>query len=245
MSKQSYGAIMNRHLLLQLGERLRALRIAQSMTQEQMAKAADIDRKTLRSVEAGEPTPSIGTYLRVMTELGINGELALLTGDVMAPAPVGSAGARSKHLPPAVTVSIKPSALKHQTQDLLSTSLHEEAVRVVKADPSRLVEVCAVLTKWIQDQPDSRSMGLWREWEKILHDQAWRKVLGPTARAQQLRSASPMGAVVSDAARNAIFKQLSDLKKGIVLHNDSALMESLDVQDKLPEHQVTKSGPNQ
>ncbi|MDY0747783.1 helix-turn-helix transcriptional regulator [Paucibacter sp. R3-3] len=233
---------MNRHLLQQLGERLRALRIAQSMTQEQMAKAADIDRKTLRSVEAGEPTPSIGTYLRVMTELGINGELALLTGDTMTPAPAGSVAARSKHLPPAVTVNIQPSALKHQTQDLLSTSLHEEAVRVVKADPSRLEEVHDVLAKWIRDQPNSRSISLWREWEKILADHAWRKVLGSTARAQQLRSASPMGVVVSDAARKAILEQLSTLKKGVVLNSASALMGSSHAQDNSTEHQATESG---
>ena len=65
--------MLNRHLLLQLGDRLRGLRKARGMTTEQLAVAAGITRKTLRSVETGDPFSAIGTYLRVMAVLGVNG----------------------------------------------------------------------------------------------------------------------------------------------------------------------------
>jgi DNA-binding XRE family transcriptional regulator len=51
-----------------------------------MARRVGISRTTLAAVEAGDPAPSIGTYLRVMAVLGIGGDLALLAGDVMHPA---------------------------------------------------------------------------------------------------------------------------------------------------------------
>lgn len=214
-------SVMNRHLLLQLGDRLRALRKARGMTAEQMAEAAGITRKTLRSVEAGDPTPAIGTYLRVMAVLGINGELALLAGDMLSPPLPGSAAARSKRPPPAVKVEIGPSAARHQTQDLLSMALHEAAVRLVKKSPELTNTARDTLARWMHEHPSSRSMSLWREWASILESSSWQKVMASTARAQQLRQASPLAAVVPEPTRRKILQELADIKSGVVLESPS------------------------
>ena len=64
---------------------------------------------------------------------------------------------------------------------------------------------------------DSRSSGLWREWQEILREGAWRKVLGRTRRAQELRQASPLATVLPECVRQDILSQVRSLKKGLVL----------------------------
>jgi len=228
-------SLMNRHLLLQLGDRLRGLRKARGMTAEQLAQAAGITRKTLRSVESGDPTPAIGTYLRVMAVLGVNGELALLAGGALSPAPPGSAAARSRRLPPTVKVEIGPSSAKHQTQDLLSLALHEEAVRLIKQNPPLAEKAKSTLAGWMDAQPTSRSMSLWRDWEAILASSSWRKVMASTARAQQLRQASPLGVVLPEEARRRILDQFAAHRQGVVLESPSLGPSNLlsDPQDDL------------
>ncbi len=191
------------------------------MTAEQLAQAAGITRKTLRSVELGDPSPAIGTYLRVMAVLGVNGELALLAGGALSPAPPGSAAARSRRLPPTVKVEIGPSSAKHQTQDLLSFALHEEAVRLIKQNPPLAEKARSTLAGWMDSQPTSRSMSLWRDWSAILATSSWRKVMASTARAQQLRQASPLGAVLPDEARRKILEQFAAHRQGVVLESPS------------------------
>jgi transcriptional regulator with XRE-family HTH domain len=88
-------SVLERQLLLQFGERLKRLRKASGRRTVEMAQQVGISRTTLAAVESGDPGPSMGTYLRVMSALGISGELALLAGDVMVPAPAGTAAARS------------------------------------------------------------------------------------------------------------------------------------------------------
>jgi transcriptional regulator with XRE-family HTH domain len=55
-----------RQLLVQLGERLRRARIARDVTAVELAERLGISRTTLRAVESGDPSPTIGTYLRVL-----------------------------------------------------------------------------------------------------------------------------------------------------------------------------------
>ena len=64
--------VLERQLLLQLGDRLKRLRKAQGLGTVEMAKRAGISRTTLSSVESGDPGPAIGTYLRVMSVLGVS-----------------------------------------------------------------------------------------------------------------------------------------------------------------------------
>ena len=80
-----HAILLERQLLLQLGDRLKRLRKAQRLGTVDLAARAGIARNTLRAVESGDPGPSIGTYLRVMSILGACGDLALLAGDVAPP----------------------------------------------------------------------------------------------------------------------------------------------------------------
>ena len=76
------GSALERQLLVQLGGRLRAVRIHQGWTASQMAERVGISRTTLASVEAGAASPAIGTYLKVLGVLGLAGDLALVaTGE--------------------------------------------------------------------------------------------------------------------------------------------------------------------
>jgi transcriptional regulator with XRE-family HTH domain len=214
--------VLERQLLLQLGDRLKRLRQAQGLSTVEMAARVGITRNTLRAVESGDPAPSIGTYLKVMSVLGISGELALLAGDTLQPPPAGTAAARSRRTAPVVQVRVSADDTVHRLQDL---ALHEEAVRLVRSDPALQQQAQETVQRWL-DAGDSRSANLWREWLEILRKNAWRKVLGRTRRAQQLRQASPLVTVLPDEARQRILEEVSRLKKGVVLNETRGTLGS-------------------
>jgi transcriptional regulator with XRE-family HTH domain len=220
MSTSEIGAVLERQLLLQLGDRLKRLRKAQGLGTVEMAARAGTARNTLRAVEAGDPAPSIGTYLRVMSALGISGELALLAGDIMQPPPADSAAARSRRTAPIVEIRISADEARHRLQDLQSLALHEEAVRLAKANPALVLQAQDTARRWLATG-DSRSASLWREWLAILGAASWRKALGRTRLAQQLRQASPLVTVLPPEARQRILDQVSKLKEGIVIGGTS------------------------
>lgn len=212
----THGAVLERQLLLQLGDRLKRLRQAQGLGTVEMAQRVGISRPTLRAVEAGDPGPSMGTYLRVMSVLGVAADLALLAGDLHQPPPRGSAAARSRRARPLVHVTVTADEANHQAQDLQSLALHEEAVRLARVDPALVQRAQDTLQRWLRTG-DSRASGLWREWQDILHRQSWRKVLGRSRRAQELRQASPLVTVLPDDVRHDVLNQMRQLKKGVKL----------------------------
>jgi len=216
MNTPEITSVLDRQLLLQLGDRLKRLRQARGLGTVETAARIGVTRNTLRAVEAGDPAPSIGTYLRVMSVLGISGELALLAGDTLQPPLADSAAGRSKRAAPIVQVRISTDEAGHRLQDLQSLALHEEAVRLAKAHPALVTQAQDTAKRWLASG-DSRSAGLWREWLNILGAGTWRKVLGRTRHAQQLRQASPLVTVLPNEARQRILKQVSDLKKGVVI----------------------------
>ncbi|MDI1257712.1 helix-turn-helix transcriptional regulator [Aquabacterium sp.] len=209
-------SVLERQLLLQLGDRLKRLRQAKGLGTVEMAERVGISRPTLRAVEAGDPGPAMGTYLRVMSVLGVAGDLALLSGDVLQPPPPDSAAARSRRPRPIVQVTVTANDAGHQVQDLQSLALHEQAVRFVRAHPELVNQALDTLQRWLS-AGDSRSSGLWREWQDILRHQSWRKVLGRTRRAQELRQASPLVTLLPDDVRGDVLAQVRALKKGIKL----------------------------
>jgi len=215
-------SVLDRQLLLQLGDRLRRLRKTQGVGTVEMAARVGITRNTLRAVETGDPATSIGTYLRVMSVLGVSGELALRAADTLSPAPAGSAAARSRRTAPVVEVRVSADESMHRLQDLQSLLLHEEAVRRVKAKPELLKLVEDTAKRWLETG-DPRSAGLWREWLQILETGAWRKALGRSRRAQQLRQASPLVTVLPEDVRASILAQVRGLKKGVVLRGESVM----------------------
>jgi transcriptional regulator with XRE-family HTH domain len=209
-------AVLDRQLLLQLGDRLKRLRRAQGLGTVEMAARAGITRNTLRAVESGDPAPSIGTYLRVMSILGISSELALLAGDLTLPPPADSAAGRSHRPAPVVQVRVSATEARHQLQDLQSLALHDEAIRLVKADPTLVIRAAETARRWLATG-DPRSASLWHDWLDILAAGKWRKVLGRTRHAQQLRQTSPLVTVLPESTRRRILKQVGDLRKGIDL----------------------------
>lgn len=216
MSNSDFSAVLDRQLLFQLGDRLKRLRKAQRLGTVDMAARVGITRNTLRAVESGDPAPSIGTYLRVMSVLGVSAELALLAGDTLQPAPPGSAAAQSRRGRPVVQVLVSAESDRHRAQDLQSLALHEEAVRLARTDPALVQRAMDTVDRWLKTG-DTRSSGLWREWQEILRKGTWRKVLGRTRRAQQLRQASPLATVLPEDVRQDILAQVRGLKKGVVL----------------------------
>lgn len=224
MIAMNIPTVLERQLLLQLGDRLRRLRKAQGLGTVEMAARVGITRNTLRAVETGDPAPSMGTYLRVMSVLGVSGELALLAGDALQPPPPDSAAARSRRAAPEVRVHISASGASHRLQDLQSLALHEEAVRLARSDPALVRQAQQTVTRWL-DSGDARSADLWREWQGILEAGSWRKALGRTRRGQQLRQASPLVTVLPEASRQRILEQVNTLKAGVVLDGTTAAVQ--------------------
>ena len=67
-------------LLRELGQRLREARLRRRLSVSQVAERAQVSRPTLNKVEQGDPTVTMGTYMRVLTVLGLErdvGSLAL------------------------------------------------------------------------------------------------------------------------------------------------------------------------
>jgi len=187
------------------------------MSSVEMAQRVGMTRNTLRAIESGDPAPSFGNYLRVMSTLGVSGDLALLAADTMQPAPPGSAAARSRQARPAVQVRVSTDSSRHQAQDLQSLALHEHAIALTRTNPDLVHRAQETLRHWLMNSADSRSIGLWREWESVLERRQWRKVLGRTRRAQELRQASPLVMVLPEKTRQTILKEVRALKNGIVL----------------------------
>lgn len=209
-------SVLDRQLLLQLGDRLKLLRKSQGLSAVELAGRVGISRTTLSAVESGDPAPSMGTYLRVMSVLGVSGELALLAGDTLQPPPPGSAAAQSRRSRPIVQVQVTSDSSRHRVQDLQSLVLHEAAVRAIQQDPALRDKAQETLGRWILDNANSRSLSLWREWQQILKNKTWRKVLGSTRRAQELRQASPIVTILPDKVRQQVLRQVNELKQGVV-----------------------------
>ncbi len=71
----------SRRQLAAFGERLRLARKRRKISTVLMAERAGISRDTLNRVEKGDPAVSLGTYLRVLRVLGLDGDLELLAGE--------------------------------------------------------------------------------------------------------------------------------------------------------------------
>lgn len=68
-------------LLSQLGERLRLARLRRKLSNATVAGRAGISRTTLYKVEVGDPGATLGSYLRVLAALGLDGDLNALAAD--------------------------------------------------------------------------------------------------------------------------------------------------------------------
>jgi transcriptional regulator with XRE-family HTH domain len=68
-------------LLAEFGDRLRLARRRRKLSNSVVAKRAGISRTTLYKVEAGDPGATMGSYVRVLAVLGLEGDLHALAAD--------------------------------------------------------------------------------------------------------------------------------------------------------------------
>ena len=213
--------VLHRQLLLQLGDRLRRLRKDAKVSSVELAKRAGVSRTTLYAVEAGDPSPSMGNYLRVMAALGVASDLALVAGDLLRAPPADSAAGRSHRPKPQVSIIVSADNKRHQAQDLQSLVLHELAVDLGKKDPERIKEAQQVLERWMATAgPHSRP--LFDKWMAILRNRQWSKVLGRNRNAQELRQSSPLTVLLPKGTREQALESVSRLKAGLVLSDMSS-----------------------
>lgn len=205
-AKSEVPSVVDRQLLLQLGGRLKRARVRQGLTTTRMAERAGISRMTLSAVEAGELTPAMGSYLRVMSVLGVSHDLMLVASD--AP--------RAFEMNDLSSLSVSVSHANHQLQDFQSLMLHQEAIRWMRKQPELIQRALDTLDRWRQ-AGTSRSQFLWDEWTVILQRKAWRRALSQTRRAKELRQASPLATVLPPEVRKRILDEVQRLKKGIPL----------------------------
>ncbi len=70
-----------RRLLAELGENIRLARLRRGFSMQLVAERADISRKTLYSMERGDPGVNLGSYANVLHSLGLHGDLGLVARD--------------------------------------------------------------------------------------------------------------------------------------------------------------------
>lgn len=68
-------------LLAAFGKRLRLARLRRKLTTRTVAARANMSRSTLHNAEQGDPAVGLGTYVRLMSVLGLEGDIALLAAD--------------------------------------------------------------------------------------------------------------------------------------------------------------------
>ena len=68
-------------LLSELAERLKLARKRRRLSSAVVAQRAGISRTSLHKVETGDPGATLGTYLRVLAVLGLEGDINALAAD--------------------------------------------------------------------------------------------------------------------------------------------------------------------
>ncbi len=198
--------VLDRQLLIQLGQRLRRARKSNGFTTARLAEMAGLSRTTLAAVEAGEPAPTMGTYVRVMSALGIAGDLALLASGEL----------RQDGTEPGLKVEVSARRAKHDVQDLQSLMLHEEAVKLLKKNPALVARAIEILDSW-RTSGSPHSKVLLDEWSVILHRRDWRRALARTHRSNELRQASPLPVLLPPETRARVLDQVRQVRAGVEL----------------------------
>lgn len=70
-----------KRILTALGERVRLARLRRRLTIEVTCQRADLSRMTLFRAEAGSPAIALGTLLRILAVLGLDGDLEAIARD--------------------------------------------------------------------------------------------------------------------------------------------------------------------
>ncbi|MEI7444454.1 MAG: helix-turn-helix transcriptional regulator [Burkholderiales bacterium] len=181
-------------LLVQLGQRLRAARVSRGLTAAELADQVGISRTTLWCVEKGDPSPTFGTYVRVMAALELVEDLARLAAGYGAP-PIGS----------------RIEVDRHAAQDLQSLLMHQAAVDLLLERPALVSRLKRTLERWsMRDDPNSQP--LFRRWAEIIETQDWDAALARNEEGQQLRQASPLPTVLPEQTRLSVIRAVRALR---------------------------------
>lgn len=104
---------LERRLLAELGQRLRLARLRRRLSTAVVAGRAGISRSSVYKVEAGDPGATMGTYLRVMATLSLEGDINALAADDRIGRKLQDLGLElpaAAHRPPRRTKIAAPSA---------------------------------------------------------------------------------------------------------------------------------------
>jgi len=71
----------NQAVLTQLGENIKLARMRRNYTQLLISERTGLSRLTIRKIEAGDSTVSLGHYVAVLGVLGLVGDLAKVASD--------------------------------------------------------------------------------------------------------------------------------------------------------------------
>jgi transcriptional regulator with XRE-family HTH domain len=80
-AKQPPMYLAQRKHLAALGERLRLARLRRELDVAITCERAGISRMTLYRIEAGSPAIALGTLMRLLSVLGLEGDLDLIAGN--------------------------------------------------------------------------------------------------------------------------------------------------------------------
>ena len=210
------SSVLERQLLLQLGDRLKRLRQAQGLGTVEMAERVGIFPPHPARRRSRRSRPLDGNVPASHVRPGRRSRPRTAVRRHPSTTPPGSAAARSRRSRPLVQVTVTPMYPATSPGPAEPSRCMSMAVRLVRADPKLVQRAQDTLQRWLS-AGDSRSSGLWREWHDILLHRSWRKVLGRTRRAQELRQASPLVGLLPDEVRRDVLSQVRRLKGGIEL----------------------------
>jgi transcriptional regulator with XRE-family HTH domain len=185
-------------LLQTLGQRVRERRLVWKLPVQELALALKVSRTTIYAVERGDPSVTIGTFLRVMARLDLASDLWL----------AGTGVGRTLQVAAAAAAAPAHAGDLHQRQDERSLALHEEAVKVLRREPERAQKALQVLQKW-ETLADPHSKPLRDEWRRIITRKLWDVAAERSERGAQLRQASPLGFVLEPEVRQEILRRYS------------------------------------
>lgn len=99
----------------------------------------------------------------------------------------------------------------HDWQDRQSWLMHQEAVRMLQADPSLADTALAILARW-DTHVCSRSKLLRERWVQIIAELDWSAALDTSEVGNQSRQASPLSCLLPEDVRLAIIDQVQQEK---------------------------------